>query len=56
MHVYLLVERENKLEDHYVGPYRINKHFNDLNVELQINLKETKKIHMNRIEHAFFRF
>ena len=24
-HVYLLVERKNKLNDHYVGPYQINK-------------------------------
>ena len=55
-HVYLLVERKNKLDDHYVGPYQINKIFNDLNVELQINLKETKIVHMNRIKHAFLRF
>ena len=55
-HVYLLKEpRRSKFEDHYDGPYKINRIFNDLNAELQITHNTTKIVHMNKLKHAFLR-
>ena len=55
-YVYLQIPKENKLDDQYEGPYQIIKINNGLNVELKINSKETKVVHVNRIKHAFLRF
>ena len=56
-HVYLLKEpRISKFDDHYEGPFIINKIFNDHNVELQINSSKTKVVHMDKLKHAFLRF
>ena len=42
-HVYLLKEpRKRKFEDHYDGPYKINRIFNDLNAESQVTHNITK--------------
>ena len=55
-HVYLLKEpRKSIFEDHYDGPYKITKIFNDLNVELQITSNTTRIVHMNKLKHAFLR-
>ena len=56
-YVMLLIEaREDKLDDHPEGPYKINKILNNINLELQISPQETRIVHMNRVKHAFLRF
>ena len=56
-HVMILIEnRNNKLDDYYEGPYKINKILNGVNLEVQISPTEIKVVHMNRVRHAYFRF
>lgn len=56
-YVYVLVDlRSDKFDDHYVGPFKITRVIDDLNVEIQITQKQTKVVHVNRIKHAFLRY
>ena len=52
----LIENRNNKLDDYYEGPYKINKILNGVNLEVQISPIEIKVVHMNRVRHAYFRF
>ena len=52
----LISNRENKLDDYYEGPYKINRIIDDVNLELQVNSRETKIVHVNRVKHAFLRY
>ena len=56
-YVYLLVDvRDNKLEDHYSGPYKIIRVIDELNIEIQITPTVRKIVHVNRVKHAFLRY
>ena len=56
-YVYVLADiRTDKFDDHYVGPFKITKVIDDLNIELQITPQKTKTVHVNRVKHAFLRY
>ena len=55
--MYVLADiRTDKFDDHYVGPFKITKVIDDLNIELQITPQKTKTVHVNRVKHAFLRY
>ena len=52
----LIESREDKVNDHYDGPYKINKILHNVNLELKIFPQETSIVYINRVKHAFLRF
>ena len=56
-YVYVLNDaRDNKFEDHYLGPFKITKVIDELNIELQMTPTVRKIVHVNRVKHAFLRY
>jgi hypothetical protein len=46
-YLYVLADiRTNKFDDHYVGPFKITKVIDDLNIEIQITPQKTKSVHV----------
>ena len=49
----LLIEaRDDKLDDHYEGPYKINTILNNVNLELRLSPQETGIVHMNCVKQT----